>query len=1121
LVVAAQEGETASTPPVAGKEARTGPVELGRIFLPDVDGVLVPVVTTSYEEFLRERDLAKGYGGESGMHEFEIRSLDITGVAITTRDEGPNTKESGEPSPGPKRKATTDRVDLSVKLKIAVETDTEEPIGIPLGFGQAALRTTPGDVNAGGPWVGLDKASENDEGATTARSGYMLWLQGRGKGTIEEVALEFSVPLTGLGGEHGMLLSVPKATKSELRLTVPMANAAAETSQGTILDTEANGEDTTDLILHNFRGEIDLTWRHPKENAEEAAPVLISRGEITATVARNVVFEAELSVTGDSPSGRELTKFEVRLPPGAVLLEEQNPNTNYTVSYVPSTNQLPHLGRLVEVAFSKPVRNTEPAVVTLRATSDVAANGQFPLAGFGVSRATRQTGWVEIRTLGDWDVHVDPGRGVQQISKFSEGQDSEGVLAHFEYFEQPFTLAARAFPKRERISVEPRYDLSIESDTARLAATLKYAVRGNNAYQLMIEPNGWEFDRDRVGPEQLVKACEIDDSGTLVIRLEEGMMDEFELSLTAHRPIDSAESSLELPLPKPVATSLSPAALIVLPADNIDLREDREKTVGLERQKVPPPASLAFPEIQQQPLYYRGKTDRTETEDMGEARFSATVRVRQQEITAELSTEIDITSARASVKETLAYDVKYEPTSHLTIQVPLDLAVEYSLDGEAVAAVATDETADAAGLVLRKLLLPSPRQGRFELTAEYTVLIGDLPPKTSVPCAIALIAPANVALTGHRVRATIAEGIGIWCREGPWQEVSNGRTSYNSATIAEFTTDTPETRIEIGVQQKDPDSSGTAVVHLAWIQTWLNDSQRHDRAVYRFVSDRRHLVVSLPEGEGTDLLEVQIDGQDAKYELTDRRVSVDLTPEQPPRPHVLELRYISESRPARGGMQLELPRLPKEVWVRRCYWQLVLPGNEHVVSAPRDYTAEYEWAWNGVWWGRVPVKEQADLENWVGAVREAPVPKGTSRYLFSKFGPAETVQLATASRTWIVGGASSLALLTGLLLIYFPGTRHPLAGVVLAVVVAGMAVVWPGAALLCAQAAGMGLGLSLLGAILYRGVARRRRRTAPRELPSSVLERGSTQAQFGSSEVELLRSTATEPGAATVHAPER
>ena len=71
---------------------------------------------------------------------------------------------------------------------------------------------------------------------------------------------------------------------------------------------------------------------------------------------------------------------------------------------------------------------------------------------------------------------------------------------------------------------------------------------------------------------------EVDESGVLVVSLrEDALNEEFELSLKAHRSIDSSQESLVLSMPKPHASSISSTELIVLPADNIDLREDPKK----------------------------------------------------------------------------------------------------------------------------------------------------------------------------------------------------------------------------------------------------------------------------------------------------------------------------------------------------------------------------------------------------------------------------------------------------------------------------------------------------------------------------------------------------------------
>ena len=123
-----------------------------------------------------------------------------------------------------------------------------------------------------------------------------------------------------------------------------------------------------------------------------------------------------------------------------------------------------------------------------------------------------------------------------------------------------------------------------------------------------------------------------------------------------------------------------------------------------------------MPDIRQEPLYYRG-----ETGEIGDAVFAATIGVREQEIVTEASTELKITPSKASVKERLVFDVRYEPTSELTIHVPADLVVEYALNGEVVDALPSSESSDDQELATRKIVLSSPRQGRLELTAEYTV----------------------------------------------------------------------------------------------------------------------------------------------------------------------------------------------------------------------------------------------------------------------------------------------------------------------------------------------------------------------------------------------------------------
>ena len=227
------------------------------------------------------------------------------------------------------------------------------------------------------------------------------------------------------------------------------------------------------------------------------------------------------------------------------------------------------------------------------------------------------------------------------------------------------------------------------------------------------------------------------------------------------------------------------------------------------------------------------------------------------------------------------------------------------------------------------------------------------------------------------------------------------------------------------------------VVDRAWIQTCLTDGIWRERAVFCFTSNRKEVVLVLPAGVDFRRLRPRLtlgsgSGENRKPIEIDQpregRLVVPLPDNEGHQRQWLEARYVYSGFPSSPGrLSLELPDLEGEVWVRRMYWELVLPRNEHVIVAPEGFTAEYEWGWNGSFWGRRPTMEPWQLEAWSGAERLGDVPESVSRYLFSRPGPAARGELRTANRWLIVLVASSAVLLGGLLLIYVPASRHPAA----------------------------------------------------------------------------------------------
>ena len=179
------------------------------------------------------------------------------------------------------------------------------------------------------------------------------------------------------------------------------------------------------------------------------------------------------------------------------------------------------------------------------------------------------------------------------------------------------------------------------------------------------------------------------------------------------------------------------------------------------------------------------------------------------------------------------------------------------------------------------------------------------------------------------------------------------------------------------------------------------------------------------------------------------------------------------------------------------------------VAIPTASRGSIVWQWSGwFWfWGRHPLLDQAELESWAEAAPRDALPDRVNVYLFSSLGKVEQAEVRTAGRTWIVLWASGAALVAGLLLIYLPVSRHPamLLGVGVALLAAGL--IAPEPTLLLAQAACLGLVLTLLAGLLERGAARRRA-LAGGEPPSSRVEIGSTHSRFMAAAADKPPSTA-------------
>jgi hypothetical protein len=422
----------------------------------------------------------------------------------------------------------------------------------------------------------------------------------------------------------------------------------------------------------------------------------------------------------------------------------------------------------------------------------------------------------------------------------------------------------------------------------------------------------------------------------------------------------------------------------------------------------------------------------------------------------------------------------------------------------------------------KRVVLPEPRIGPIELVVRYWIEMEKLRPETSIVCTVPLVTPRQGELVENTVVVTAERGVVVGHQQGGWNVVNTDAPARQRGEVLRLASGEKRSQLVLGVSLEDRDAMGSTVVRRAWIQTWLWPNVRQDRAVFCFVGDQKSVEIVVPAGVDLDRLNLTLNGRPADVEKTPQNsLIVPLGAEASGQQQRIELGYqILQPRGGPGRTSVELPRLGRDVWVQRMYWQLMLPTNEHVIVAPAGLVPEYRWGWTGTFWGRIPLLDQRSLEEWAEAAPVDPTSNGTSSYLFGSLGAVRQCEFRTASRPLIVLIASGVVLVLGLVWIYVPAAHHPVTLLAASLLVLSASLLYPGPMLLLLEAAGLGVALILFAALLHRGVARRRRGMLLGETSSSILDRGSTHTVRPGPPVHAQASTRTAPAAVPLSTPD-
>jgi hypothetical protein len=226
------------------------------------------------------------------------------------------------------------------------------------------------------------------------------------------------------------------------------------------------------------------------------------------------------------------------------------------------------------------------------------------------------------------------------------------------------------------------------------------------------------------------------------------------------------------------------------------------------------------------------------------------------------------------------------------------------------------------------------------------------------------------------------------------------------------------------------------------IQSWLGKGHREDRVMFAWQPSSRadQLTVRLPKGTLPEMVVrqrgeispiIQADAENTVRIKASNLIAVGQT-EIAPIP--IELIYRVDA-----SETLAPPRFGDDVWIAHSYWHLSIPSNEYLLWSSGELQSDNDWSW-ATGGERAPSVRLPELEHRVSAVTSPALPSTVNQYLFGGVGQPESLQIVRLPRSLVVGGASLLLLLTGMLFLSFPQVRKPAA--LLSVLVALAALVW-------------------------------------------------------------------------------
>jgi hypothetical protein len=1049
--------------------------DLDTYFVPDKNGVLVPALPGfKYKELIRAYNIARGLAdAQPDVPDFAIQSVTIDGQLVATH--------------------------AALIMNVTLSTLEDGWIRVPLSMAGASISgnvTFTGDAR----WMIQYRSSDVD-------GGHILWINSV-KDSEYKVTLKFVLPVQKLEDDIRLTIKAPVSPTCKTTVTFPSNVKTVD-----LLDLTEKPDLTdkpTTLVMQDRRithtnngGPIQLIGRTSVQATKSTPTVITATGDLKVSIkgtARLLDIDASLEMRS---FGGEMTSFTILLPP---KMEWSPTNVrDYTVEVLKEDGGAK---QLLKVTLNKPTNG--PVEIQLRASSaqGVALDQQVELGGFEVVEAVQQNGEINVTVDGDYLIDWSHN------SSIVPADSVDGMGTRFEYISQPCSLKMRLRSKQRRIAVNVQHVVYLGAENANLVSTLKYQIEGVKTTLLMIDVEGWVIDRvipdDLIDPEKLEAVKDVLQI-PLSMQTQATAPGEIEIRIQAHLAVDNDDGNVDLLMPLVSADEQTPASIIIVPDDNVELNPTFESLGELLEETIIPQVELLT--RQQSPLYFRA------LRGLSRGRFVGTIKQRSREVFADLTALTTIKDGLVTTTQSLEFGILYEPLDELILDVPAALHVagkiNYFLDGSPVNPTELSESLNNRTKRVAVDLFSAKRMGQRTLRVVHTMALPDSESSAQRQLHVPLVIPANGYVTKflkNQVEFEVSQPLVAISIDERWAEppyttdtapaTRESRLTLAASVAVESVSLELATRIVETIQGTD--------VAMLWLQTWQVASKTRNRAVFRVMSTRRELEIQLPEKAVVD--DAAVDGHRADYQTTSDGLQIVVKNMSRDSEHVIEVWYSYPDNSLRNGVVTQSP--PTIVGVEQFklfYWHLAIPQEYHVLGHAEDLTPELEWDWRGTHWGPRANRTEKELEQFFGATSQQTLPTATHQYLYSGYGNVPVVSVNTASRTNLMLMFSGIAMCVAFGLMYFPGTRNAFLIVGGVVVVVGLSILYPEAASLGIQASTLGIVLSMFGFLLAKYIGLQATSTVPHSGAHSAMDSKTVAGPVLYPAADPTATTATAP----------